>query len=296
MKTIIKRNQLSITRISGIKHRAYLKLLTLICFLLIGLNSSAQFAMLRLQVFGPNNTSDETILYYEPGTTMSFDNDYDIKKPGKSNPQVSIAQVYDNNSFQVNAVSPVKKFMPIPVLVKSPVSGPYKILATDFDGLPYGTCIILKDRHTGNITDLKTGNYIFALSDTTKTPQFDLEISYMNLPITTSIIPAASDSLIDNFVVKGIGPGPWNYIWKDASGLHLKTNFSYEADSLNPLHSGEYQVFVESTNGCGYNTSGFTINPVVSPNRVKQKELNFPFPTTSNNSTFINRLPRTDAY
>ena len=226
----------------------------------------AQPPMVRLQMSGPNNFLDETILYYQDGASLGFDSDFDAYKLSGPNPHAIIAVKYDNIAFQVNGIEQVDQYLSMPVLVTSPQTNTYTIFATDFNDMPYGTCIKLVDTYNGNITDIKNTDYTFVSNDTTSAPRFLLEISFMNMPLTVELKHADCSNALGNFVARAEGTTPVNYIWKDNQGSTIKTSLNtILPDSLNPSHGGDYKLYVESNSGCGYSFHGFTIDSIVLP-------------------------------
>lgn len=226
----------------------------------------AQPPMLRLQMSGPNNSLDETVLYYQDGASLGFDSDFDAYKLLGPNQQSAIGIKYDNILFQINGIQPVQQFVSVPVLVTAAQTGTFVLFATDFNDMPYGTCIKLVDTYNGNVTDITGADYTFTSYDTTTAPRFLIEIDYMNMPVATQLIQANCSNPLGNFVVNGVGSGAWDYTWKDAFGNVLKTTLnSSVADTLNPAGAGNYEVLIENALGCGQKLQSFTIDSVALP-------------------------------
>lgn len=242
------------------------RLVTALFTLFTFFTMNAQPPMLRLQMAGPNNFLDETILYYQNGASLGFDSDFDAYKLSGPNPHAIIAAKYDNITFQINGIDQVQQYLAMPVLVTSPQTTTYTIFATDFNDMPYGTCIKLLDTYNGNVTDIKNTDYTFVSYDTTSAPRFLLEISYMSMPLTVQLKHADCSNALGNFIAQGDGTTPINYIWKDNQGNTIKTRLNTTlSDTLNPVSGGDYKLYVESNVGCGYSFHEFTIDSVVLP-------------------------------
>ena len=262
---ITKNGEVKNTTLPSLPHRYALMLFALI-LVSLGLSLKAQPSMVRLQMSGPNNALDETVLYYQNGATLGFDSEYDAYKLSGPNPHAEIGIYYDATLFQINGIERVNQFVSLPVLAKAPVTGTYTIFATDFQNMPFGTCIKLIDTETGSATDIRNTNYTFTLSNTTNTPRFSLEISFSVLPVITSVTPPICTNSTGTCIAEGLGSGPWTYTWKDTSGNIIRTAFEVSGpDSVNAV-AGAYVVNITSGSGCNYGSADFTINnPEIVP-------------------------------
>ncbi|MBC7861352.1 MAG: PKD domain-containing protein [Bacteroidia bacterium] len=229
---------------------------------------TAQVPMIRLGMSGPNNSQDETVLYYQQGATAGFDSNYDAYKLFGPNPSAHISQTYAGTLMQINGIEPVADTVfSISILTTTNTTGNYTISATDFYFVPTATCIKLHDLFTGTITDIKTVSYTFNLADTTSVPRFLLNISLATLPVTTQLFqPACGNVNSGQFIAEGIGAGPFNYAWKDSSGNLLKNSSNkFSSDTLSGLGFGYYKAEVQTVGGCDFFGTDFTIYPPITP-------------------------------
>jgi PKD repeat protein len=143
----------------------------------------------------------------------------------------------------------------------------YTISLADFSSFPIGSCITLYDSYTNVTTDLRNSNYVFALTDTTTASRFTLNITMSPLNITSGLIqPTCSLPNIGAISAKGVSAGPWNYYWKDANGVTIKTSLNKAtADTIINLFGGNYNLEVNTVGLCDHNDSQFYINTIEIP-------------------------------
>lgn len=236
------------------------------------MNSTTQVAstnpLLRIYIDGQSSFHDETVLYMQSGANSTFDDEYDALKLRGQDPYAPIIAL-DNviNQFQVNGVGPITSNFTMPLTTTTGYAGTYTISLDNFNSFPSGACINLFDRYTNTTTDLKTNDYVFYLSDTTKLSRFDLNITLNPLTINSSL-NQTSCSLPQSgkIIAAGTNSGPWNYYWKDASSTIIKTSLNKSsADTLENLSGGDYTLEVNTVGMCDNNESQYSINIIELP-------------------------------
>jgi PKD repeat protein len=224
--------------------------------------------MMRLQMKGLTNSSDETIIYYQEGATDGFDSEFDAYKIVGPTAAPHISQMYNSVLMVINGVQPVIETFSINITATTPTTGNFTITATDFAFLPKGTCVYLNDLVTGNIVNILTSPYEFNLSNSTTASRFVLSITHFQIPTIASLTQPTCQ-LYDGgkFKVTGTTNAPWNYMWKDSIGTIVKTlSNSYDSDSLENLVNGNYTIEITSAfNSCYFGETSFTINQIVLP-------------------------------
>jgi PKD repeat protein len=229
----------------------------------------AAVPMVRLQMNGFSGYYDETVVYYQTGAASCFDSNYDSYFLAGPNPAPHISQQCNSVFIAINGIEPVSQTFSINIKTTTHLTGSFTITAADFEELPAGTCVSLRDRVTGASVNILSTPYSFVLQDTTSTARFVLTISSYSLSFTSGLMqPSCQLSNGGSFKVSGAGNGPWNCTWKDAMGDTVKTSWNVSgSDSLDNLSSGNYTVEMTSADGCFSNAASFTfaINPVVLP-------------------------------
>lgn len=228
----------------------------------------ASTPMMRLQMKGLVNSSDETIIYYQEGATDGFDSEYDAYKIVGPNSAPHISQMHNSILMVINGVQPVIETFSINITATTPTTGNFTITATDFTYLPKGTCVYLNDLITGNIVNILTSPYVFNLSNSTTTSRFVLSITHFQLPTIASLTqPTCQLYNGGKFKITGTSNAPWNYTWKDSTGTIVKTLLnSYDSDSLENLANGNYTIEIGSAvNSCYFSETSFTINQIILP-------------------------------
>src|SRR6202008_1069571 len=156
-----------------------------VLFILFTGNVSSQ-SMLRLKMTGLVNSSDETVIYYQDGATTGFDSEFDAYKIFGPNPAPHISLEYDSILFAINGIDPVDQSVSMELKTTTPISGNFTITATDFSGLPKGTCVYITDLITGANVNILTDTYAFTLSNSTTMSRFVVTITHYELPVITS--------------------------------------------------------------------------------------------------------------
>ena len=175
----------------------------------------------RLMVLGAYD-EDDAIFVIKPTSTINYDKKGDGLKlfsnpNGIYNPKYTSISSKDPNGVDlaINSFPALSNSVSIPVLVKVSSSGTYTLQARDFDN--YQSCVVIKDKKTGIITDLKIKDYTFNISDTTSTPRFELLVCANGAgPVSVAEFFASSNLSINQV----------------AEGLVVKTNYSDNTKSV----------------------------------------------------------------
>jgi PKD repeat protein len=239
-----------------------------VLFLILAFQATA-VPMVRLKMDGFSGYYDETVVYYQTGATACFDSNYDSYFLAGPNPAPHISQQCNSVLMAINGIEPVSQAFSINIKTTTHLTGSFTITAADFEELPAGTCVSLKDLVTGAIVNILSSPYSFVLQDTTSAARFVLTISNYSISFTSGLTqPSCQLPNGGSFKVTGLGNGPWNCTWKDAMGDTVRTSSNLSgSDSLNNLSSGSYTVSMTSADGCSSNSTSFTftMNPVVLP-------------------------------
>lgn len=139
--------------------------------------SSQTVPMLSLTLVS-DQSQDETVIRFEPRATEEFDGDYDAGKifsPSDKNPQVW--SVLNGENYSINSIPLPETEMTIPLTVRIPVAGTYKIKRSQLQGAG-GARIELADALTGSRTDLtNTSLYTFSAGEGTIANRFSIIIT-----------------------------------------------------------------------------------------------------------------------
>lgn len=223
-------------------------------------SSAGPSALFRVNLYALNST-DETVVYFEPTATTNFEADFDSYKIPPGDPNVpQIATTSNGLDFQINGVQPLVGSFSIPLKTTSGAAGNFTIAIPDLNDMPQGVCINLWDKWNSVSTDLTNSTYAFYLPDTTLSPRFELHITLNGLSINSQLNqPSCAAPLSGSIVAKGLSQGPWNYTWKN-NGHVLKTSPNKNsADTLDAISGGNIELQISTTGFCDNNTSYFTI-------------------------------------
>lgn len=211
--------------------------------------SQNTFATIRLNLAG-NGFTDETYIRFGPATN-NYDHEHDARKVVSDNPLVPSISSLDSTltDMSVNSLPTVSNNIHVPVRVRVGASGVYTLNVDSISGIPPNTCVVLEDLLTGNTLPLSPSGYTFNISDTTVAARFVLHVK------SAGSIKAQPVSCFGKGDGKAIGSatgtGPWNYVWKDSSGVVLKNIVHFNtSDTLTGLLAGNY--FLEITGSENY--------------------------------------------
>ena len=147
---------------------------------------------IRLVVTAPaTGKDDEAVVYFEQGATRAFDGAFDAGKPVLSGD--GYPTLWSSNgteSFAINGlpVADLTNGHVIPLAVRVPADGQYRLTARQLLNLPAGAPVWLEDRQMGTVTNLAVDSaYVFRMVAANTTPRF-----YLNLGAgtPTSLTPA----------------------------------------------------------------------------------------------------------
>lgn len=223
--------------------------------------------LLRIQLKGPGAFSDETVLYFQPNATDTFDTAFDSYKMRGQDPYAPfLALETGTNALQINGIAPLNGNYTAPLKALTGYSGSYTITADNLGSFPKGACITLYDKFTSVTTDLRASDYAFNLIDTTTVARFNLSVTMNSLTVASSVQQPSCKSP-GNGLIKAASPtgtGPWNYYWT-SNGTAVQTSLNkFTADSLYNLYGGAFELQVNSVGLCDYSESIFNITPQVA--------------------------------
>lgn len=220
--------------------------------------------LLRLNLNGPNNYNDETVVYFDSAATSSFDPTHDAYKNYSSDPNApNIFSVMANTEMVINSLPDFSNVV-IPIKIKTGTSGTYSISPIGISSFPNGVCITLFDKFTGITTDLRSGGYGFYYYDTTTVPRFELSFVSSALSATVSTIqPDCQHPSGGEIIAVGTNGGPWNYLWKDAFGNIIKSSVNKPtADTLSGIAGGLIDLSINTAGTCDNYFNSIQLNSV----------------------------------
>ena len=139
--------------------------------------SAGTIPLIRL-VLESETSQDEMVIRLEPSATMNFDSDYDAGKI--FSPVDKMAQIYSvlkGENYSINSVPWPKKQTVIPITLKIPEAGTYKIKRSQLQAID-DSKVVLKDSQTGKTIDLlSSSEYTFSAPAGTLADRFTLSIS-----------------------------------------------------------------------------------------------------------------------
>lgn len=225
----------------------------------VPLNSNDRPNSLLLTASG-NGYNDEMKILFIQGATDNFDNSCDAWKLLNDTYVPNFSSVINGTQdLAINCLPPLTADVSIPIRLRVPVTGTYSIKRDSILMLPMSSCIILEDKKTAAMIDLRTtSTYTFTIADTTYAPRF---ILHVYAPITkVAISPTCSDGNNGFAIARGIGSGPWNYVWRNSLGTIVQTTpGSFTSDILSNRAADTYSVTVSGAY-CGTVTDTITIN------------------------------------
>jgi hypothetical protein len=199
-------------------------------------NATASNNGFRLKVNGAYD-EDDAMLQIRPNATLYRDVKGDALKMfsnpnGIYTPKYTSISTKDPNGIDlaINSIPSLNYSVSIPVLVKVSASGSYTIKASEFDN--YESCIVLKDKLTGILTDLKIKDYTFNIKDTTSTPRFELLVCANGAgPVSVPEFMASSNLSINQL----------------ADGVVVKTNYNDNTKSVVSVYNIMGQKIMDDT-------------------------------------------------
>jgi len=216
----------------------------------------------NLVVDGVNATAlhEEAAIWFNPNSTTGLDAYDAIAFPW--NGVLQITTVNQGKNFAINGMPSLTQNYSIPVKILSGTTAQYTISTKNLQSVPAGACVKLHDNYgVMPDQDLHAGAFTVTINDSETVARFVLNITITPLAITTNTVNASCHAKNDGLItVVGNDAGPWNYIWKDASGTVVKTSLNKAtADTLTGLNNGVYSVDVSTVGSCNSATQTFTV-------------------------------------
>jgi len=211
-----------------------------------------------------NGYDDEMKILFMPGATNNFDNNADAwKLTNAANVQNFSSVISGNKDLAINCLPALTADVSIPIRLKVPVTGTYSIKRDNILMLPMSSCVILEDKVTASMINLRTTvTYTFTIADTTASPRFILHIY---APIIKSSVKASCAGTNNGLAIaRGIGAGPWTYVWRNSLGTIVQTTpGALTADTLYNCAPDTYSVTVNGA-FCGTVTDTILVEePVI---------------------------------
>jgi hypothetical protein len=156
-------------------------------FQLLKSNQSASIGSpIRLNIDG-GGYHDDAVIRFHSNATPTFDKALDARKwysspgyagyPGNWTLRTVIATQSNNEDYSINSLPYAQtQNAVIPVIARVYSTGQYTISGTDLQNLPPNSCVTLKDKLLNVTQDLRLGNYICTISDTTYASRFELTV------------------------------------------------------------------------------------------------------------------------
>lgn len=237
----------------------------------VPLNTNTNPDVLRLTASG-NGYDDEILVGFKQGATNNYDSKFDAWKLTNLNTDIHnfSSVISGNKDLAINAMPPLTSAVSVPIRLTVPVAGTYKISRDSILMLPLSSCIVLEDKATSSMIDLRSVvSYTFTISDTTAAPRFILHVSS---PLTKKSVSASCASASNGMAIAtGVGAGPWNYTWKNSTGAIVKTTTgSSVADTLFNCGSDTYSITVTSAT-CGSVTDTIVVNAPAALSAIPAK-------------------------
>lgn len=149
------------------------------------------------------NDYDKTAIRFHSGASNLFDFDADAHKfysspgylgyPGVWTKRTSVATKLGNEEYSINSVNPnTSNPIVMDVITRPYQSGVYTISAEGLENVTSQNCLMLRDKVTNAIHDLRSGDYTFNISDTTIAARFELTICGTNYVANVANISAES--------------------------------------------------------------------------------------------------------
>lgn len=202
-----------------------------------------------------STTATPYVNYAVVGFTSSASETYSVQEDSKPLDQLApnspVISTYssDGERLVINKMGELNKDYDILVRATVGVSGTYSISADSLINEITG-CVVLEDKLTGTLTDLKTNNsYTFTISDTTKAPRFVLHISGTVAASFTSSATNVPVGTPVNFTSTSTGATSYNWNFGDGNSSIVS------APSHSYTTAGTYTVTLTASSSCGQASS-----------------------------------------
>jgi hypothetical protein len=227
------------------------------------LGNQAVDAVLGLHIDGFAK-EDETKLRMLSGANHGHDDEGDALKMISAYNNMGIYTIDDMGmDLSINAFPPDGQSKIIPVMVRVPETGSYVL---DMDGaasFPDEVCILLEDKVTGDIMDMKATTFYNFTMDSL--PNFENRFDIiMEYPVEVETHNATCAGASDAFAVfNPNGVGPYDIMWEDENGnvVQFKNGINW-ADTLSGVADGIYTLTVidQGVTNCANNAVQFEIS------------------------------------
>lgn len=206
--------------------------------------------LLKLKL-STSNGEDETVIRFNGNGSDFFDVGYDAYKMSSMDTSAPyIASTLDSiEDYSISTMGPLASDRIVPLKVYRTTSGTFTISRDSASDMPQSACIILEDLRTGTITPFPEGaSYTYNHIGGDTMVRFLLHFSpALDKGSIASICPSSADG---KAWASGIGNGPWDYTWKDASGnIIAQNNAAVGADTVYGLVPGIYTVIIDGNTG-----------------------------------------------
>lgn len=144
-----------------------------------------------IDLTGPNNSYNQTLIAFSPATTSGFDVQFDAEKQ-KGNDRIALYSILNNLDMGIQALSDRTSTLErVAVGMDAAVNGTYQFSLAQSEGFPAGTVISIKDYTTGILHNLNSGSYNFSVSQPgSMRNRFELligQLTSVNNPSTSSL-------------------------------------------------------------------------------------------------------------
>ncbi len=184
-------------------------------------NSSNISSLFRLNIDG-GGYHDDAVIRFHSNATNSFDKVLDARKmynspgyvgyPGTWGKRTVIATQSNNEDYSINSLPYAQtQNAVIPVIARVYTTGQYTISGTDIQNLPPNACVILKDKLLNTTQDLRLGDYICNIVDTTIASRFELTVC---ADVTADVKSQTATETVSSILIN-----------KDASGIFVDFDF-----------------------------------------------------------------------
>ncbi len=206
--------------------------------------------LLKLKL-STSNGNDETVIRFDGSGSDFFDVGYDAYKlPSSDTMAPYIASSLDSiDDYSINTMAPLTADRIVPLKVYRRTSGTFTISRDTASNMPQSACIILEDLQTGALTPMPVGgSYTYSHVANDTSVRFLLHFGPgISKGAISSVCPSSADG---KAWASGIGSGPWDYTWEDASGNPIAQHTNVMGvDTMFGLIPGYYTVTIDGNIG-----------------------------------------------
>jgi len=208
-------------------------------------NANADRKRLRLLVSNGDARTDETLIYFDPAASDSYDS-YDSPRFDEANSVTQLYSLVDSKKLVINGLSGYAENTELPLGFVGGAAGTYQISATQFSNFESGVQVLLSDKNTGALVDLSSQSYTFnadALPDNNR-----FSVVFKAPGIATGMTEVAFSNIYVNAQNQLVINAPANSIYTVYNTLgqvivNGKTTSNLQASNFN-LMNGVYMVKV----------------------------------------------------